>query len=55
MVTKIEYREVKIPVRCNVSTPPRPAYNGDPVIGVLDALEYAEKLETLLRICTKGE
>jgi len=50
-VTKIEYRDVKVPVRCDVAIPPRPAYNPDAVMGVVDILEYAEKLEALLRAC----
>jgi hypothetical protein len=52
-VTRIEYRELKVPVRCNVTMPPRPAYNPDPVLGVVDILEYAEKLEALLKACTE--
>jgi len=55
VVTKIEYRDVKVPVRCNVSIPPRPAYRGDPTMGVVDMLEYTERLETLLKVCAKGE
>jgi hypothetical protein len=51
-VTKIEYRDVKVPVRCDVTVPPRPAYNPDAVTGVVDILEYAEMLEALLRACT---
>jgi len=54
-VTKVEYRDVYVPVRCNVSIPPRPGYNADPVMGVVDLCEYAEKLEMLLHTCTKGE
>ena len=49
------YRDVKVPVRCDVSVPERPRYNGDPVTGVVDLCEYAEKLEGLLRICTEGK
>jgi len=51
VVTKIEYRDVAVPVRCDVAVPPRPAYNADPVMGVVDILEYAETLEALLRAC----
>jgi len=51
-VTRIEYRDVYIPVRCEVQMPPRPAYNPDPVMGVVDILEYTEKLELLLKTCT---
>jgi hypothetical protein len=52
-VIKTEYVEVKVPVRCNVTIPPRPTYNSDPVMGVIDVLEYTEKLETLLKACTQ--
>jgi len=52
VVTKIEYRDVKIPVRCDVTVPERPAYNADPVMGVVDILEYVETLEALLKACT---
>ena len=54
-VTKTEYVEVKVPVRCSVTIPPRPPYNPNPVMGVIDVLEYTEKLETLLKICTGGK
>ena len=54
MVTKIEYRDVKVPVRCNVGVPPRPEYNHDPVMGVVDLCEYAERLEVLLKTCVEG-
>jgi len=54
-VTKIEYRDVYVPVRCNVSIPPRPAYNPNPVLGVVDILEYTEKLEVLLNTCVGGK
>lgn len=53
-VTKTEYRDVLVPVRCNVSVPPRPEYNPDPVMGVVDLCEYAEKLEALLNVCAGG-
>lgn len=53
IVTKVEYRDVLVPVRCNVTTPPRPKYEGDPVMGTISILEYVEKLETLLKVCTE--
>jgi hypothetical protein len=53
-VTKVEYRDVYVPVRCNITAPERPAYNHDPVMGVVDLLEYIEKLELLLQTCTEG-
>ena len=55
MATKIEYRDVKVPVRCSVSVPPRPVYNSDPVMSVVDLCEYIEKLELLLKTCTKED
>lgn len=55
MTVRTEYRDVLVPVRCNVSVPPRPGYNRDPVMGVVDLCEYAEKLETLLKACTEGK
>jgi hypothetical protein len=54
-VTKVEYRDVLVPVRCNVAVPPRPPYNPDTVMGVVDICEYAEKLEALLTICAEGK
>jgi hypothetical protein len=54
-VIKTEYRDVMVPVRCNVTIPPRPIYNGDPVMGAVDVLEYAEKLEALLKVCAEGK
>lgn len=50
-MTKTEYRDVSVPVRCNVTIPPRPIYNGNAVMGVVDVLEYTEKLEALLKAC----
>lgn len=55
VMVKTEYRDVKVPVRCNVSAPARPQYNPDPVMGVVDLCEYAEKLELLLKTCTEGK
>lgn len=54
-MTKVEYRDVLVPVRCNVAVPPRPPYNPDTVMGVVDICEYAEKLEALLTICAEGK
>jgi len=54
-MTKVEYRDVKVPVRCEVHIPPRPAYNDDTVMGIVDILEYTEMLETLLRVCVEGK
>jgi hypothetical protein len=52
VVTNTVYRDVNVPVRCNVTVPPRPEYNPNPVLGVVDLLEYVEKLEVLLHTCT---
>ena len=51
-VTKIEYRDVFVPVKCNAPIPQRPEYNADPVMGVVDLLEYVEKLELVIKACT---
>jgi len=51
VVARIEYRDVLVPVRCNVAVPPRPAYNPDAVMGVVDLCDYAERLEVLLKKC----
>jgi hypothetical protein len=55
VVTRVEYRDVMIPVRCNVAVPPRPTYNPNQVLGVVDMLEYVETLELLLHNCAGGE
>ena len=52
VTTKIEYRDVYVPVKCNAPVPEKPAYNPDPVMGVLDILEYVEKLELIIKACT---
>jgi hypothetical protein len=44
---------VYVPVKCNAPVPERPAYNPDPVKGVVDILEYTEKLELIIKTCTK--
>jgi len=54
-VTKTEYRDVLVPVKCNAPMPPRPAYDGDPVMGVVDLLEYTEKLELIIKACTGSD
>jgi len=48
---RVEYRDVLQPVRCNVTIPPWPVYNGDPVMGVVDLCEFTEKVLLLLNTC----
>ena len=55
VVTKTEYRDVYVPVKCNAPIPPRPMYDGDPVMGVVDLLEYTEKLELIIKACTGSD
>ena len=54
-VTKIEYRDVMVPVRCNVVVPPKPERNPDRVLDISYVYEYADKLERLLRVCVEGK
>jgi hypothetical protein len=54
VITKVEYREVKIPVKCSADVPRRPQYIGSPVDGVLTLMEYCEKLEALIKVCVES-
>jgi len=49
--TVVEYRDVYIPTKCNVTIPTRPEYRHDAVLGLVDLLEYIEKLEALFGAC----
>lgn len=51
IVWKTEYRDVYVPVKCDVSMPDRPEINEDAVIMVLDLVGYAAELEALLEVC----
>lgn len=50
--TEYIYKDVYVPVRCQIIKPVRPVYQPDPVTATVEILEYTETLETLLNICT---
>ena len=49
-----EYKEKKVPVRCNVDIPPRPVYDRNQPITAAQMLQYFELVENRLGICING-
>lgn len=47
------YKNVNIPVNCNVTMPEKPKYTGDTVKDNLNILQYAESLKATLLSCIK--
>lgn len=48
------YNDVLVPVKCEVDMPVRPLPADNPVVCMLDILQYAQELEITLKIC-RGE
>lgn len=48
------YKEVKIPVPCEVTPPDKPLFIGDPVKDNINILHYTEMLQAALSACTNG-
>jgi hypothetical protein len=53
-VIKTEYITVKVPVRCEAERPERPIKQTDPILGLIDILEYTALLEIALDECGEG-
>lgn len=46
-----QYKEVKVPVKCEFQKPVRPKRTGDLILDVASNLQYIEQLEATLRKC----
>lgn len=53
-ITKIEYKEKIIPVRCNVKIPEKPKFNDTDLSGDKALAKYYATVEKLLRGCVRG-
>lgn len=52
---KVVYKEVMIPVACDVKKPDKPALKDDPVVNMINLSAYIRKLEHSLSICLKRD
>lgn len=52
---QVVYKEVKIPIRCNVEIPKKPAYTDDFLKDLKEFLIYSEMLEKTLYFCIYGK
>ncbi len=50
---KIIYRDVKVPVKCNIEMPSRPSEHLEALEYLRELLIYTETLENDLKFCTK--
>ncbi|MCQ2692577.1 hypothetical protein JT105_03845 [Helicobacter pylori] len=50
---KIIYREVKVPIKCNIELPSRPSEHLETLEYLRALLIYTETLENDLKFCTK--
>ncbi|UOR37127.1 hypothetical protein MPF94_04055 [Helicobacter pylori] len=50
---KVFYREVKVPIKCNIETPARPSEHLEALEYLRALLIYTEMLENDLKFCTK--
>ncbi|WP_169777789.1 hypothetical protein [Campylobacter curvus] len=54
IITKIEYREKLIPVRCNVKIPEKPKFKDTDLSGDKALAKYYATVERLLKGCVYG-
>ena len=47
----VQYQLVNVPVKCDVTIPPKPVYTGDVLSDNAKILEYSEKLKASLQRC----
>lgn len=50
---KVIYREVKVPIKCDIETPTRPSAHLEALEYLRALLVYTETLENDLKFCTK--
>jgi hypothetical protein len=53
VVYKTIYQDVYVPVRCDISTPTKPAKADNAVLQVIDLITYTHELESALQVCTE--
>ncbi|MGT0085342.1 hypothetical protein [Helicobacter pylori] len=53
-VKKVVYRDVKVPIKCNIEIPPRPSEHLEALEYLRALLIYTETLENDLKFCTKN-
>ncbi|WP_219032244.1 hypothetical protein [Helicobacter pylori] len=51
---KVFYREVKVPIKCDIETPTRPSEHLEALEYLRALLIYTETLENDLKFCTKN-
>ncbi|MGL2752245.1 hypothetical protein ACQJ8G_05380 [Helicobacter pylori] len=51
---KVIYREVKVPIKCNIEIPTRPSEHLEALEYLKELLIYTETLENDLKFCTKN-
>lgn len=49
----IVYKEVKVPVSCQVEIPERPAMTDDTVKNTIELITFTKDLEELLKVCVE--
>lgn len=53
--SKVIYKDVLVPVKCDIEIPKKPRLSGDLLNDVTLALKHSENLEFALRFCVEGE
>ncbi|GAA9123591.1 hypothetical protein Taitung52_11310 [Helicobacter pylori] len=53
-VKKVVYRDVKVPIKCDIEIPPRPSEHLEALEYLRALLIYTETLENDLKFCTKN-
>lgn len=49
----IQYKEVKVPVACQIEIPERPKMTDDTVVNTIELITFTKNLEELLKVCVK--
>lgn len=49
----IQYKEVKVPVACEIQIPARPVMTDDTVVNTIELITFTKDLEQLLKVCVK--
>ncbi|WQT06250.1 hypothetical protein E5D84_01000 [Helicobacter pylori] len=52
---KVIYREVKVPIKCDIEMPSRPSEHLEALDYLRELLIYTETLENDLKFCTKNK
>ena len=52
---KVVYKDVYVPIKCNVEMPLKPVLSGNLINDFASALKHSEMLEKDLNFCIKGE